>query len=261
MNVNKPFSGAHHILESRLQSLEEEFQQANQDLNLDALEARLQKLRDIVSCPRCHKAYTNNWNDRREELLRVLQGRAVESFGALEKAVSEKLSYDHGEIARYLADVSRTTIRHGEVADFSHRSRVLFIGCGALPLSCHILVRHFGCEVVGLDVDGEAIERAKILSRGKCSNRLTLVQGSGTEVLANGFTHVVVASLVPGKEEIIDHLYGSIDRGSKVVCRFGNGLQRLLNYPLRVGPRKHWERLWILGDMASLYQTLVLAKR
>jgi histidine 2-aminobutanoyltransferase len=259
MNVRRTFPQVEHPLETKLLELERDF--GSPALGLDGLELRLEKLRRIVNCPLCHRAYSENWSDAREALLRRLQQRASQSIGDLEKAAAEKLSGDHENINRYLTEVSSTTIRHGEVADFCHRSRVLFVGSGALPLSCHTLVRHFGCEVVGLDSDLQAVERARALTKGSYKKRLTLLAGKGEEFPAEGFSHVVVASLVPGKEAMLEHLHRSVDSGCKVVCRFGNGLQRLLNYPLSTGPRKEWERLWLLGDMASLYQTLVFSRR
>lgn len=261
MNIKKP-DLLKHSLEHKLRLLEADFAGDIDVLGLDLLEKRLQSLREIVGCPHCHKAYSTNWNDTGEKLLRSLQGRAAASFGILEKAAAEKLTSDYRSINRYLKEVSRTAIRHAEVADISSNSRVLFVGCGALPLSCHVLARHFGCEVVGLDGDSEALERARAITlTGEGRRRLTFVEGRGEEFPAKGFSHVVIAALVPHKEEILTHLFQSADHGCKVVCRFGNGLQRLLNYPLSTGPREEWQRLWLLGDLASLYQTLVLARR
>ncbi len=130
-----------------------------------------------------------------------------------------------------------------------------------MPLSCHILVRHFGCQVVGIDADPQAIEQGQELTKDSYRDRLSLEYGLGEQFPAEAFSHIIVASLVPEKEAVLRHLHHSAGPGSKIVCRFGNGLQRLLNYPLKTGPRKKWERLWLLGDMASLYQTLVLSKR
>jgi 2-polyprenyl-3-methyl-5-hydroxy-6-metoxy-1,4-benzoquinol methylase len=261
MNIETATPGFQHSLERKLRVLHGDFATSCDQTEIDRIEKRLQQLRDIVGCPHCHRTYSTDWNDERETLLRALQSRAALNFGFLEKSAAEKLSGDYQSINRYLKEVSHTAIRHAEVADVSHRSRVLFIGCGALPLSCHVLARHFGCEVVGLDADSDAVERAKEITRAGYGKRLTLLQGRGEEFPANGFSHVIVAALVPHKEEILSHLHRFIDPGSKVVCRFGNGLQRLINYPLSTGPREEWQRLWLLGDLASLYQTLILARR
>ncbi len=249
-----------HWLERKLVELDRKFQVEPARSDFSDLEKRVQALREIVGCPHCHQAY-RDWGRSLEKLMMSLQERAVHSFGALEKVAAERLSKDYANIESYLEEVSRTTIRHAQVAGVTPSSRVLFIGCGALPLSCQTLVRHFGCEVVGLDTDGEAIQQALSLAGGSCEPGLTLLQGRGEEFPAGGFTHVVIASLVPGKEAILGHLHRTIDSGTRVVCRFGNGLQRLINYPLHTGPRAEWERLWLLGDMASLYQTMVMRKR
>ncbi len=261
MNVSRDFPSVSHDLEKKLSKLKTAFEQETSENDFAALEERISDLREIVNCPRCHQSYTRAWSDSRENLLRDVQSLAAKSFGLIEKAASYRLSKDHRCINDYLKEVSRTTIRHGEVASFDHRSRVLFIGCGAMPLSCHILVRHFGCRVVGIDADLDAIEQSKELTKNSYQDRLSLEYGLGEQYPAKGFSHVMVASLVPEKEAILTHLHRSVDPGSKIVCRFGNGLQRLLNYPLKTGPRKEWERLWMLGDLASLYQTLVFSKR
>lgn len=250
-----------HSLVQKLSNLEALLNRANRSACLGDLSRLLRRLESVVTCSQCHEAYSQAWEnpDLQQQIDRV-QTEACRSFGLIEKELSRRES-DRHDVARYLAAVSHSALKEARACAVDHRSRVLFIGCGARPVSCHALATRFGCQVVGIDIDPECVEAATLYARRLAqSPRLHFELRDGAESEVKGFTHIIVASLVENKHRVLNHLAATLQPDVRVAARYGDGLHRLMNYPLPATPFGAWRSLSIDFNPRGLYQTLYLSR-
>ncbi|MBI3504171.1 MAG: hypothetical protein HY059_04965 [Proteobacteria bacterium] len=161
----------------------------------------------------------------------------------------------------YLSEVSRLAHTELEQAGVTKRSRILFIGSGAFPVTAITLARKTGCRILGIDVDREAVAQSRELIRllrlGELMEFALAPVGRG---VLESFSHVFIASLVPDKEDLLDELHAKIGPETIVLARYGNGLKSLLNYELGGVPLDRWRLLHKLADPRQLYDAVLLQK-
>lgn len=119
--------------------------------------------------------------------------------------------------------------------DITRKSKVLMIGVGPFPMTMLLLGRMTGAELLGLDIDAEAIEYSRRILE-KLGPELNIKVGiSRFDELefTSEATHIIIASTIPEKFDILNELYTITNDRVKVAMRYGNGLKSLFNYPMQ----------------------------
>lgn len=258
--MSRPLIAGCRSLVAKLSSLEALLSRANESKSLQDLAHLLKRLEEIVTCSHCHQAYLERRSETgfQDQIVRV-QTEVYRSFGLIEKELGRRQP-ERGSLTRYLSAVSRAALKEAEFLKLDHRSKLLFIGCGARPVSSHALCASFGCQVVGVDLDPECVEGARRYARCLAqSSRLSFILGDGAEIDLTGFSHVIVASLVENKAGVLRNLASGAPPEVRVALRFGEGLHRLMNYPLPEAPIANWRSFSLDPNPRGLYQTLYLS--
>lgn len=246
----------------QLQHLEQLFPKVQDSGDLPALERLLEEVDRIVGCRECHRIYRSiPWDPANESLLDRLQSRVIAAFSELEKAYARKSDHQVSSTEFYLRRVSRFAEKESRRAGITRKSRVLFVGCGALPVSSVALAVATGCRVVAIDTDRESTAFASaMIERLGLSPQIRVVCADGAKLKANLYSHVALASLVPNKREVLDNLAHTLPTGSRVLLRYGNGLYRLINYELYETPILPWRVLERIHEPGHIHETLLLCK-
>ena len=249
-----------HSLLNKLTVLESLLKRANDGGRIDDLNLLLQQLEEIVTCGHCHEYFQQTEQGELQAQIERVQGEACRSFTLLEKNLN-----DHNpgatSVDRYLNQVSKAALQEAKFLGLNHRSRLLFIGCGSRPTSCHALSVYFGCQVVGIDNDPECIESARDFRETLAqSSRLSFEQADGDTVCSQGFSHVIIASLVKQKADVLSNLALQGDPGLRVAARFGKGLQLLMNFPLPAISKEVWSDVEFDSRHREIYQTAYLSR-
>ena len=250
-----------HSLQKKLVVLEKLLQKAIEVRSLPELGNFLTQTEKIVTCESCHQAYRGHPNRSTldDQIDRILS-QACQGFHLIEREAAAELC-DYAPEGRYIKNVSLSALKEAKTLELNHRSKVLFIGCGARPVSCHALATQFGCDVVGIDNDPECIEMALEYAHGLAqSSRLSFLLQDGCQADLEKVTHVIIASLVEDKANIIEHLGENSDSSTKVCVRFGEGLHRLINYPLPEFSFQPWASSKVDLDPYGLYQSLYITR-
>lgn len=113
-------------------------------------------------------------------------------------------------------------------------SRILLIGVGAFPMTPLLIAKNTGAKVVGIDIDEEAVEYAKkvIDILGKGLDIEVNTQSYADLEFTREATHIIIASTIFEKFDILQNLYSLTNKDVVVSMRYGNGFKSLFNYPL-----------------------------
>lgn len=133
-------------------------------------------------------------------------------------------------------------------------SKVLLIGIGAFPMTPLLLYKKTGAQILGIDIDDEAATYAKsVLEVFGMRHAIEVsTQPYDTLEFTKKATHIILASTIPEKMDILKNLYPLSREDVKVSMRYGNGIKMLFNYPLvesEIGKWKKTESLSLLNHV------------
>lgn len=141
-------------------------------------------------------------------------------------------------------------------------SKILMIGVGAFPMTPLLIARNTGAKVVGVDIDEDAVAFAKKVID-------ILGQGLDIEVCLNHYselsftkeaTHIIFASTIPEKFEILKDLYVLTNQDTVVIMRYGNGFKSLFNYPLMDMPEGSWRKAEVVCCEGNVFDVAIYKK-
>jgi hypothetical protein len=72
-------------------------------------------------------------------------------------------------------------------------------------------------------------------------------------------THIIIASLVKNKLEVLEDLKSEANYDTKIVLRYGNGLKSIFNYPLDADLSGDWVQSHV-SQNEHIYDTMILQK-
>ncbi|WP_426446529.1 class I SAM-dependent methyltransferase [Paenibacillus sp. S-38] len=209
------------------------------------------------------EAQWNEWGSLPEIRERAdgLRDTSVRALCEMEKYQSVRACSGELDLGGYMAALSQSV--HTEMGHLriGHGARVLFVGAGAFPLSAMTIARELDAEVVGIDIDPEAVSLAEQLA--DASGMASKISFSGERIgrlpFAGEASHVIVASLVENKAEVLRELQEAVAEGTRIVVRYGNGLKSVFNYPFTGEVPAELQRT-SAGGGSPIYDTVVLER-
>lgn len=201
------------------------------------------------------------WGSQEEIQLYVQQLRetSVQALCDMEKYQSGLAIEQRLNVSEYIEILSQSV--RNELRDFriGHSSKVLFIGSGAFPLSALTIAKETHAEIVCLDIDLEAVEKGRKVAETSGLGDRIMFSGESLKELSfvREATHVVIASLVRNKLEVLNDLKEKIQPGTRIMMRYGNGLKSLFNYPLEEDLSDDWRRTSISAG-EGFYETMII---
>ncbi|MGQ7887878.1 methyltransferase domain-containing protein [Paenibacillus sp. WC2504] len=253
-------------------------------LSLKLLEFEIRQITSYTSAfPKCYTMLKNklddlsdfiykeeniqNWplwqsNIEVQELSRNVREASIRALRVLEKYQAGHGEKDEIQQSKYM-DLLSDSVR-SEVAclQIVQQSKVLFIGSGAFPVSALIIAQVTGAEVVGQDLDQEAVELAE--QAAAMSDRVNRVSFTHQPLKELAFvqeaTHIIVASHVANKQEVLEDLRQLASSRVKILIRYGNGLKSLFNYTWPEGNHLPGWTQSRASTVSQLYDTVILEK-
>lgn len=205
------------------------------------------------------------WGALREiqELSERLRETSVSALCDVEKYQSsraERIGLSPGQYSSSLAESVKEEYRYFGV---HKESTVLFIGSGAFPTTALTIAKETGAKVICLDIDREAIDMSmQVARKSGLEKQLSFLHGEIQDYQEfENITHVLVASLVKNKLEVIEALKERVTEETKVIVRFGNGLKSIFNYPIDEAITGWQQTYMTVEGNDTIYDTLVLEKQ
>lgn len=165
------------------------------------------------------------------------------------------------DISEYMSTLCNSVKKEVETFEINKHSKVVFIGSGAFPISALTIAKQTSAEIMCLDIDMEAVEMGKnIAELTGLESRVSFTNKTVSELpFIKDATHVMIASLVKNKLEVLEDLKYVLPGGAKVIIRYGNGLKSMFNYPLDQDLSNEWNQANI-EQSEHFYDTVVLRK-
>lgn len=172
--------------------------------------------------------------------LREISARCV---ALMEKYRALNLLSGHAQITDYFKNIE--TCIQGEFGSFqvTSNAKVLLVGSGSFPMTPLQMSRRTGAEVVGIDIDEEAIELGRKVMEVLGSGLRIRLENVPLEQLdyTKEATHIIFSSTIAQKYDLLEQLHPLTNEHVVVVMRYGDGLKSLFNYPMRKVSREKWK--------------------
>jgi D-arabinose 1-dehydrogenase-like Zn-dependent alcohol dehydrogenase len=160
----------------------------------------------------------------------------------MEKVRAHKLLYNGDDRNEYFQHIEASIEKEFGSFTVTADSRVLLIGSGAFPMTPLLIAKRTGAEVVGIDIDNEAVELGKQVV-GRLGPDLPIrLKNIPLERLQDvgEMTHIIISSTVSVKYTLLDWLHTAARPDVVVAMRYGNGLKALFNYPMEEVDERKW---------------------
>lgn len=211
-----------------------------------------------------NERHWREWSNHEEIRLHsgLLRETSIQALCDMEKFQSLRTLENKLNISEYISMLSRTVkeeLRHFQIG---RHSKVLFVGSGAFPLTALTIAKETNADVLCLDIDAEAVHLGRRVA--EASGLESKVHFSGIQLKEQSYlteaTHVMIASLVGNKLEVLEDVKHVISKDAKIILRYGNDLKSIFNYPLEQDLSEDWDLTPIIRQK-SIYDTLIIAPK
>ncbi|MGG0369581.1 methyltransferase domain-containing protein [Priestia endophytica] len=192
------------------------------------------------------------WNQLQKQLncdlnqvVDHLRNKSALCVAIMEKYRAMKLLNGETGITDYFKNIESCIEKEFGSFQITPDSKVLLVGSGAFPMTPTLIAKRTGAEVVGIDIDDEAIELGlKVIEILGAELNIRL-EKKPVEYL--GFTkeatHIIFSSTVKDKYIILDQLHELTNEDVVVAMRYGDQLKSLFNYPSREVDEQKWNKV------------------
>ncbi|UNT71694.1 class I SAM-dependent methyltransferase (plasmid) [Bacillus sp. N447-1] len=180
-----------------------------------------------------------------KQLAVSLREKSAFCVAIMEKYRALKLLTGVAEITDYFKNIESCIEKEFGSFQITSDSKVLLVGSGSFPMTPILIAKRTGAEVVGIDIDDEAIELGlNVVERlGAGLNiRLERVPVENLDFTKDA-THIIFSSTVKDKYNILEKLHTLTNENVVVAIRYGNQLKSLFNYPSREVDKQKWNKV------------------
>ncbi|MFS0599332.1 class I SAM-dependent methyltransferase [Peribacillus frigoritolerans] len=177
------------------------------------------------------------------QLVVNLRRKSALCVAIMEKYRAIKLLDGNSEKADYFKNIESCIEKEFGSFQITSESKVLLVGSGSFPMTPLLIAKRTGAEIVGIDIDDEAIQlgRNVVEKLGNGLNiRLEKILVENLDFTKN-VTHIIFSSTVESKYDILDQLHTLTNENVVVAMRYGNQLKSLFNFPSREVDGQKWK--------------------
>ncbi|MDP4098193.1 methyltransferase domain-containing protein [Paenibacillus sp. P96] len=172
-----------------------------------------------------------------------LRAKSALCVAIMEKYRALKLLHGEREIAHYFRNIEACIEKEFGSFHITSDAKVLLVGSGSFPMTPLLIAKRTGAEVIGIDIDEEAISLGlRVVEKLGAGLNIRLEQTSAEDLdVLKDITHIIFSSTVAAKYDILDQLYILTSDQVVVAMRYGNQLKSLFNYPMKECDRRKWK--------------------
>ncbi len=177
-----------------------------------------------------------------KDLINNLRENSAYSVKIMEKYRALKLLNEDEKSNRYFQNIESCIEEEFSSFHITAQSKVLLVGSGSFPMTPLLIAKQTGAEVIGIDIDDEAITLGRRVV-AKLGDQLNIqIENKFVEELEciHDITHIIFSSTVSRKYDILDQLYDLTNNEVLIAMRYGDDLKSLFNYPMKTVDDTKW---------------------
>lgn len=240
-----------NMLVQQMEAFLSEFRELNRSYhqhsnNYRQMEKTIGEFTDFVLNPRHEEIWreveAQYNNDKLAHSVAELRKQSAYCVWAMEKYRARELEQNREGIAEYFNNIEACIASEFGSFEITSDSKVMLIGAGAFPMTPLLIARKTGAEVVGIDIDPEAVDLARNVVSILGPNSGITIEIARIDQLhfTQRATHIILASTIKEKFELLQQLHPLTNEDVVVAMRYGNGLKSLFNYPLEEVDSSLW---------------------
>ncbi|WP_110114801.1 class I SAM-dependent methyltransferase [Bacillus sp. CGMCC 1.16541] len=211
--------------------------------------AELEKVMDDYATFVTNQAYKEEWNnvmkqpsDSFTQAIEEARAKSARCVTIMEKHRAMKLLEGQKGKTDYFQNIESCIEEEFGQFEVTSSSKVLLVGSGAFPMTPLLIARRTGAEVIGIDIDDEAIELGRRVVQELGEGLPIQLERVTVEELPtiHDMTHIIFSSTVNCKYDILDQLHTLTNDDVVVAMRYGNEVKSLFNYPMQEVDEKKW---------------------
>ncbi|WP_027955539.1 methyltransferase domain-containing protein [Halobacillus kuroshimensis] len=181
-------------------------------------------------------------SNKYSQLLSELRKTSAQCVARMEKYRALRLLEGHDEGSGYFNNIESCIQQEFGCFEISSNSKVLLIGSGSFPMTPLLIAKQTGAEVVGIDIDEEAVKLGRRVIEKLGSELNVRLEQQSVEDLGyvSQATHIIFSSTVEKKYEILNELHALTKNDVVAAMRYGNKLKSLFNYPMKNVNQTKW---------------------
>lgn len=210
----------------------------------------LERLVDDYSAFITDQSNSNIWDELERQGTGGLNGLAEElraysarCVATLEKYRALKLIKGDTGITDYFRNIEECIEKEFGSFQVTSKSIVLLVGSGAFPMTALLIAKRTGAEVIGIDIDDEAIGLGvKVIEALGPELKIRLINTPVENLdYIQEVTHIIFSSTVAEKYDLLERLHPLTNEKVVVAMRHGNRLKSLFNYPMKETDDDKWK--------------------
>ncbi|WML33698.1 nicotianamine synthase family protein [Clostridium sp. OS1-26] len=194
-----------------------------------------------------------------DTLIKELRESTSKALGFVEKCQANNILNGNLDSFKYSDELKLAVQNEILEFDINNKSKILFIGSGAMPITAFTISNEVNSEIVCLDIDNEALNLSQKLSDKYGIKNISFSSEHLSKLNLDNFSHIIIASLVELKLDIAKYLLKNIYKDTKIILRYGNNLKSIFNYPLDVRILNNCQKT-IIKNNKYIYENVVLEK-
>ncbi|ANC20096.1 class I SAM-dependent methyltransferase [Bacillus cereus] len=179
------------------------------------------------------------------QLIVSLREKSSRCVAIMEKYRALKLLSGVVEMTDYFKNIESCIAKEFGSFQITSNSKVLLVGSGSFPMTPLLIAKRTGAEVVGIDIDDEAIELGLgVVERLGTGLNIRLEKVSVENLdFTKDATHIICSSTVKEKYNILEQLHTLTNDNVVVAIRYGDQLKSLFNYPSKEVDKQKWNKI------------------
>ncbi|MFD1952991.1 SAM-dependent methyltransferase [Paenibacillus thailandensis] len=208
------------------------------------LETTIDGYSAFITDERNHSAWEQLERQASNEFIRLAaEARSVSArcVAIMEKYRALKLLDGNAGLTDYFKNIESCIESEFGSFHVTSDSKVFMVGSGSFPMTPLLIAKRTGAEVIGIDIDDEAVELGRrVVERLGGGLRIRLVNSSIDHLDLKNVSHIIFSSTVPNKYDMLEQLHPLTEERVVVAMRYGDRLKSLFNYPMKETDGQTW---------------------
>jgi len=247
------------VLEFKLKESLKLYENTKIEANFELLKTNIDELCSFIIKKENHLAFfqTAENEDIRAYVISI-RDLSTKILGIIEKEEARKILEDANSCFQYGEELKLTVKQEIHDYKITSQDHILFVGSGSMPITAFTIAKETGAEITCVDIDKEALDLSKKVAI-KLGFPNIIFENELFSLSLDKYSHIIIASLVPLKCEILENIRKTIPVTTKLILRYGNELKELFNYPIYQKEIKTFIKT-VIRDRDFIYDTLLLEK-